>query len=110
MGRVGRVDTIAGPGQGIHAGTAYGDPAGAGGFCGQDKIAGEGGAGLEDDFVSRLGVIQGFLEVIAGVDGKELTRGRDIRGIEIDLRKGGKRGSLGEARLRERDEEKECEA
>ena len=54
-------------------------------FPGQDEVAGEGGTGLDLDHVSRLGGMEGSLEVAAGVHVDELAaRGRRVRGVEED--------------------------
>ena len=54
-------------------------------FPGQDEVAGEGGTGLELDHVSRLGGMEGGLEIAAGLHGDELAaRGRSVRGVEED--------------------------
>ena len=51
----------------------------------QDEVAGEGGTGLELDHVSRLGGIEGGLEIAAGLHADELAaRGRRVRGVDED--------------------------
>ena len=44
----------------------------------QNKVAGEGGAGIEDDLISQVGVIQRVLEIVTGFDNDGGTRGGDI--------------------------------
>src|SRR5438128_8615989 len=51
----------------------------------QDEVAGEGGTGLELDHVSRLGGIEGGLEIAAGLHADELAaRGWRVRGVDED--------------------------
>ena len=54
-------------------------------FPGQGEVTGESGTGLELDHVSRLGGMEGGLEIAAGLHADELAaRGRRVRGVEED--------------------------